>query len=111
MYSLCLLFQACSVGADLEGPNGNLAIGHTVGRGGHTRPGYRMWVYLWEDGEKIWVGRSERLTRLDPGEEKLEFCLGGAGCWMLCRKDLWVETGGFWPKPGGQFLSRWGWSE
>lgn len=39
VYSLYLLFQVWSVGADLEGPDGSIAIGSTVGRGGHTRPG------------------------------------------------------------------------
>lgn len=53
------------MGADLEGPDGNI---RTLGRGGHTRPGYQMWVGLWEDGEKVWMGRSGRFTRLDPGE-------------------------------------------
>lgn len=105
MYSLCLLFQAWGVGADLEGPDGNLAIGRTVGREGHRRPGYQMWVDLWEDGEVREIHQTRSWRR------KLEFCPGGGGGWMLCRKDLWVETGGFWPKSRGRFLSRWGWTE
>lgn len=55
-----------------------------------------MWVDLWVDGEKVWMGRLERLTRLDPGEGSGSSALevGEVGC---CAKrsvggDWWVLT-------------------